>query len=143
MAITIERAARRSTRSRDWRRIGMWILQSVSAAAFAAAGGGKVWGTSQAPTLFDSIDQALGLSPLLRYALGIVEMVGGVALLDVDAAGLAAVVLSIVTLGAIATHVLVHTNPALSVAMLAATLLIAWVRRDELLALVRRGRAVQ
>jgi hypothetical protein len=117
----------------------MWLLQSVSAATFAAAGGAKLWGTAQATTLFDTIDQALGIGQWLRYMLGLFEMVGAVALLDIDAAGFAAVALSFVTFGAIATHLLVlHTNPAVPVAMLAAMLLIAWVRRDELLALVRR-----
>jgi hypothetical protein len=67
------------------------------------------------------------------------RVVGAVALIDVDAAGVAAVALSFLTFGAIAAYVVVlHTNPVLPVAVLAATLLNAWVRRDELLALVRR-----
>jgi hypothetical protein len=117
----------------------MWLLQSVTAAAFAAAGGAKLWGTAQATTLFETIDQALGIGQWLRYAVGVFEVVGAVALLDIDAAAFAAAALSFVTFAAIATHVLVlHTNPAVPLAMLAAVLLIAWVRRDEVLALVRR-----
>jgi putative oxidoreductase len=139
MATAVMSSAVRRPARRHWRHTAMWIVQSVSAATFAAAGGAKLWGTAQANTLFDTIDQALGLGPWLRYVLGVFELVGAVALLDIDAAGFAAAALSFVTLGAIAVHLLVlHTNPAVPVAMLATTLVIAWGRRDELLALVRR-----
>jgi len=132
-------AGRRSAHRRDWRWIGMWILQSVTAATFAAAGGAKLWATSEAGTLVESVDQALGLGAWLRYPLGMFELVGGVALIDIDAAGLAAAMLSVVTLGGVATHVLVlRTIPALPAAMLGAALFIAWVRRGELRSLVRR-----
>jgi putative oxidoreductase len=139
MTTTAMSGAVRRPAGKDWRRAGMWLLQSVTAAAFAAAGGAKLWGTSQAATLFETIDQALGLGQWLRYAVGVVEVVGAVALLDIDAAAFAAAALSFVTFGMLATHVLVvHTNPVVPLAMLAAVLLVAWVRRDELLVLVRR-----
>jgi putative oxidoreductase len=140
---TMPGAARRS-RGRNWRRGAMWVLQSVTAASFAAAGSAKLWGTAQTTTLFDAIDQALGIGPWLRYAIGLFEVVGAVALLDIDAAGFAAVALSFVTFGAIVAHLLVlHTNPVLPTVLFAAMLLIVWTRRDELLALVRRPDAAR
>jgi putative oxidoreductase len=137
-AATMSGALKRSTRI-DWRRAWMWLLQTTTAGAFAATGVAKLWGTTDANSLFDTIDQAIGIGPWLRYVLGLVEVLGAVAILDVDAAGFAAVALSFVTFGAVATHILVlHTNPVLPVALFVALLLIAWARRGELLAVIHR-----
>ena len=124
--------------ARDWRRAGMWILQGASAAAFIVAGGAIVWSPSQPVRPFDAVDQAVTIGPWLRFAIAVLEIVGGVALLDIDAAGFAAVALSALTLGSVVAALILQTTPSLPAAMSTATLLIAWARRDDLLGLVRQ-----
>ena len=116
-----------------------WLAQIAGAVGYAVAGAAVIWGTASVHALFDAAGQALDVGPWLRFAVGVVTLVGAITLLDVDAAGVAALALSVAAIVTIAVYVLVlRIDPVVPVALLAATLLVAWTRRDELRSLVTR-----
>src|SRR6478736_3276261 len=58
------------------RRIGTWVLQGIVATAFFAAGAAKLAGAAYMVQLFDQI----GVGQWFRYATGVVEVAGALAL---------------------------------------------------------------
>src|ERR1700751_5097167 len=59
------------------RRICTWVLQAIVATAFFAAGAAKLAGAAYMVQLFEQI----GLGQWFRYATGVVEVVGALALI--------------------------------------------------------------
>jgi uncharacterized membrane protein YphA (DoxX/SURF4 family) len=121
--------------SRPSRRIAAWAVQSVLAAAFLAAGGAKLAGVPFMVQLFDQI----GLGQWFRVVTGLVEVTGALALVIPGLASLGGLWLGFTMICAVATHVLVlHTSPVPAIVLGALNALVVYLRRDELVALIRR-----
>jgi putative oxidoreductase len=120
---------------RPSRRIGAWILQAILAAAFLAAGSAKLAGV---PFMVDLFEQ-IGLGQWFRIATGVVEVAGAVALLIPGLASAGALWLGFTMICAVATHVSVlHTSPVPAIVLGVLNAVVAYLRRDELAALLHR-----
>ena len=120
---------------RPTRRIGAWILQGIIAAAFLAAGLAKLAGVPFMVELFEQI----GLGQWFRVATGVVEVTGAVALLIPGLASIGALWLGFTMVCAVATHVIIlHTSPAPAIVLGVLNAVVVYLRRDELVALLRR-----
>ena len=118
---------------RPTRRIGAWTLQGILAAAFLAAGFAKLAGV---PFMVDLFEQ-IGLGQWFRYATGVVEVTGAVALLIPGLASIGALWLGGTMVFAVATHLLIlHTNPVPAIVLGLLNGLVVYLRRDELVALL-------
>jgi putative oxidoreductase len=121
--------------ARPTRRIGAWALQGVIAAAFLAAGSAKLAGVPFMVDLF----QQIGIGQWFRVVTGVVEVVGGVALLTPGLASIGALWLGGTMVGAVATHLFVlHTSPVPAIVLGLLNALVVYLRRDELVALLHR-----
>ena len=121
--------------ARPSRRIGAWTLQGVIAAAFLAAGAAKLVGV---PFMVDLFAQ-IGIGQWFRVVTGVVEVVGAVALLVPGLASLGALWLGGTMIGAVATHLLVlHASPVPAIVLGVLNVLVVYLRRDELAALLHR-----
>jgi putative oxidoreductase len=115
------------------RRIGAWILQSVVAAAFFAAGAAKLAGVAYMVQLFEQI----GLGQGFRYVTGLVEVVGALALIYPGLASLGGLWLGGTMFFAVLTHLFVlHTSPAPAIVLGLLNVLIVYLRRAELTSLL-------
>jgi putative oxidoreductase len=120
---------------RPTRRIGAWTLQGIVAAAFLAAGLAKLAGAPFMVGLFDQI----GLGQWFRIVTGVVEVTGAVALLIPGLASIGGLWLGGTMVGAVATHLFVlHTSPVPAVVLGLLNVVIIYLRRDELVALLQR-----
>lgn len=120
---------------RPARRIGAWTLQGILAAAFLAAGSAKLAGVPFMVELFDQI----GLGQWFRVATGVVEVTGAIALVVPGLASVAALWLGFTMVCAVATHVFVlHTSPVPAIVLGFLNAMVVYLRRDELVALLRR-----
>jgi uncharacterized membrane protein YphA (DoxX/SURF4 family) len=118
----------------------LWIVQVLLAGLFAFAGITKLL------VLFPEavpIFERFGLGGWFMYAIGALELAGGIGLLIPRLSGLSALCLGGIMVGAIITHIVLVPPPAAAVfpaAFLAVLLLVAYVRRSEIKALVAGGR---
>lgn len=97
------------------------------------AGFSKLTGAEQMVGLFESI----GVGQWFRYVTGLLEITGAVLLLIPTLAGVGALLLACVMLGAVATHLFViGGSPLTPLVLLAVLLVIAWGRRRRTLRLV-------
>ena len=120
---------------RPTRRVVAWTLQGILAAAFLAAGLAKLAGVPFMVELFDQI----GLGQWFRVATGVVEVTGAVALLIPGLASIGALWLGGTMVGAVATHLFVlHTSPVPAIVLGLLNAVVVYLRRDELIALLRR-----
>jgi len=109
--------------------IVLWALQAALAVPFAGGGLLKLTGSPEMVDLFSQI----GAGQWLRYLVGALELAGAAGLLVPRLAGLAALGLAGLMVGAAATNLLVlDASPALPVALMLVASLIAWVRRAQL-----------
>ena len=116
------------------RRIGAWIVQGVVAAAFVAAGAAKLAGAAAMVALFDQI----GVGQWFRYATGLVEVIGALALIYPGLASIGGVWLGGTMVFAVLTHLFVlHTSPVPAIVLGLLNALIVYLRRDELISLLR------
>ena len=116
------------------RRIGAWIVQGVVAAAFLAAGAAKLAGAAAMVALFDQI----GVGQWFRYATGLVEVIGALALIYPGLASIGGVWLGGTMVFAVLTHLVVlHTSPVPAIVLGVLNALIVYLRRDELVSLLR------
>jgi putative oxidoreductase len=121
--------------SRRSRRIGAWVVQGVLAAAFFAAAGAKLAGVPYMVQLYDQI----GLGQWFRVVTGLVEVIGALALVVPGLTSLGGLLLSFTMICAAVTCVFVlHTSPVPAIVMGALNALVVYLRRDELMALIRR-----
>ena len=117
------------------RRIGAWTLQGILAAAFLAAGSAKLAGVPYMVDLFEQI----GVGQWFRLATGVVEITGAVALVFPGLASIGALWLGATMVFAVATHVFVlHTSPVPAIVLGLLNAAVAYLRRDELVALLHR-----
>ena len=115
--------------------IALWLVQIGAAAMFLFAGYHKLSGDPQMIGLFD----AIGIGQWFRYLTGGLEFIGGVLLLIPAFSGVAGLLLTAVMIGAVATHLfIVGGSPAFAVVLLAASLFVAWGRRERTFALIGR-----
>lgn len=119
-------------------RIALWALQVALALAFVGAAFAKLTGDPAQVQVFE----AVGVGQWFRSVTAVIELVGAVLLLVPALAGLGALLLAGVMVGATAAHVLVLDTPPVSIALLVALLVVVVVRRAELATMVarRRGR---
>jgi uncharacterized membrane protein YphA (DoxX/SURF4 family) len=103
----------------------LWTLQIVSAAIFLFSGTLKLSGAPMMVEMFG----AIGLGQWFRYFTGGLEVISAVLLLVPSLARFGALAMAVTMVGAILTHLfIIGGNPAVPVALLAATTTIAWVR---------------
>ena len=116
------------------RRIGVWVLQGVVALAFFAAGTAKLAGAAYMVQLFDQV----GVGQWFRYATGLVEVTGALALIYPGLASIGGLWLGGTMFFGVLTHLLVlHTNPVPAIVLGLLNALIVYLRRDELASLLR------
>ncbi|HYP46957.1 MAG TPA: DoxX family protein [Propionibacteriaceae bacterium] len=115
------------------RRLGTivaWVLQVVLAFQFVGGGLLKLVGDPAMVGMFTTI----GVGQWLRYLVGVLEVAGAVGLLLPPLAGLAALGLAGVMVGATLTNVFIlHVSPVLTLALLVVAGVIVWLRRATLL----------
>lgn len=112
--------------------LALWAIQLLLAFQFAGAGVFKLSGAPEMVELF----AAIGAGQWLRYVVGGLEVAGAVGLLIPRLAGLAALGLSALMVGAAITNlVILETAPWLPLALLLLCLLVVWGRRSWLPAL--------
>jgi uncharacterized membrane protein YphA (DoxX/SURF4 family) len=106
-----------------------WPLQGLLAVAFLYFGITKYAGGESITASFEEI----GAGQWLRYATGTTEILGGLALLYLPLAGLAAAALAAQMLGAALTQVafVEDGSPILPIILAALTITVAWLRRDR------------
>jgi len=115
--------------------IALWVVQIGLALMFLMAGGNKLAGNPMMIGLFD----AIGIGQWFRYVTGALEVAGALMLIVPRIAGLGAALLVPVMLGAIATHLFVlHNGPAMPLGLLVGLVFVAWGRRAQIIAAVRR-----
>jgi uncharacterized membrane protein len=106
------------------------------AVVLLGAGGAKLAGAGWMVAVF----HAIGLGEWLRYVVGASEIVGGLALLVPALAGVAALVLIAMMIGAVLTDIMiVHRPPIASLLALLALMLIAWGQRESTRRLIARA----
>ncbi len=111
-----------------------WAIQLLLATAFLAAAGAKLAGAPMMVAVFHQI----GLGQGFRYLTAIVEIIGVIALLTPSLTALGALWLGFTMAIAILTHLLVlHSSPAGAVVLFGLCAVLVWLRRDQLIALLR------
>lgn len=113
-------------------------LQFLLAALFLFFGIRKLIGDEVAVQTFSEI----GAGQWFRYLVGTLEISGAIGLLIPRLAGLAAIELTGVMTGAVATEVLLSAdgNPVTPLVLLVMAATVAWFRRERTIALVEAGR---
>ena len=108
------------------RLITIWILSVLAALAFLAAGGSKLAGAAPMVAVFDKV----GIGQWFRYLTGLLEVVGAIGLFIPRTALYAAVLLSLVMVGATIAHVTVLGGPPVApIVLLILTGSIAYLRK--------------
>lgn len=111
----------------------LWILQIALAAVFLFAGVPKLTGAEPMVRMFDEI----GVGQWFRYLTGILEVGGAILLLIPALAGVGALLLSVVMVGALLTHALaIGGSPLFAGVLLAFLWFLAWMRRERTLKLL-------
>ena len=115
--------------------MGLWVLQVLAALAFLAAGTMKLVGGPEVEATFEQI----GFGQGLRYLTGGLEVLGGALLLVPRLAGVGALLLAGVMVGAVFTHLALIGGSALpALVLLGVVCVIAWGRRERTLGLLGR-----
>ncbi len=116
--------------------IAKWAPQVLLAVIYLAAGGAKLAG---APMMVQTFE-AIGFGQWFRIVTGLVEISGALALLTPGFAGPAAIWLGTTMVCAAFAHILFLGNsPAPPLVLLALNLVVVWLRRDQVAALVDRA----
>lgn len=108
--------------------VALWVVQVLLAINFAFSGISKLAGAQAMVDLFTDV----GIGQWFRYVVGILEVAGAIGLLIPRLAGLAAIGLGLVMIGAIATHLfIIGGNPLSPIVLLLIAAVVAWGRRDR------------
>lgn len=117
------------------RNVALWVLQIAAAAMLGMAGIAKLTGTPDMVALFD----AVGVGQWFRYVTGTLEVSGALLLLAPGLAGVGALVLASVMLGAVLAHLFVIGGaPVVPLVLLVVVAIIAHGRRERTLRLLGR-----
>lgn len=115
--------------------IGLWVLQALLAFQFVGAGVLKLIGDPAMVEMFATI----GVGQWFRYLVGALELAGAIGLLVPRLAGLAALGLALVMVGATLTNIFIlNVSPALTLGLLLVAGLIAWARQADIRDLAKR-----
>lgn len=115
--------------------IGLWVLQVAAAAMLGMAGFAKLTGNPDMVAMFGVI----GAGQWFRYLTGGLEVLGAILLLVPALAGVGALMLAGVMVGAVLTHLfIVGGSPAIPLVLLAVLAIIAYGRRHRTLRLLGR-----
>ncbi len=115
--------------------VALWVVQVGAAAMFLMAGANKLAGNEQMVGMF----QAIGFGQWFRYLTGSLEILGAILLFVPSLAGIGGLLMTGVFAGAVATHLfIIGGNPTMAIVLLAASVFIAWGRRDRTLKLLGR-----
>lgn len=113
----------------------LWVLQILAAAAFIAAGTFKLIAAPQMVEIF----QHIGIGQWFRVVTGVVEIVGGIALLIPAFAAFGGLLLATTMVFATLIHLFViGGNPLAAIVLFAITATVAWLRRDRIIAALAR-----
>jgi uncharacterized membrane protein YphA (DoxX/SURF4 family) len=116
----------------------LWVLQILLAGAFVFAGWPKLSGAQMMVDLFNTI----GIGQWFRYVTGGLEVGSAVLLLIPGMAGIAAVLLTCVMLGAILTHLtILHNSPLDPFVLLVLTVFVLQGRWYQVAGLFGRAQA--
>jgi putative oxidoreductase len=117
--------------------ITLWVLQGITALAFALTGLLKLSGSPQAVTIFE----VMGTASWMPYVIGVLEILGAIGLLIPRLSGTAALAFVVLTLGAVVSHLIWGGPPAIAVVLLILSAVIAYGRRSTVsdLSAGRRG----
>ncbi len=109
--------------------VALWGLQLLTAAAIIGAGVSTVGGAEQPAHIFHQI----GWGDWFRDLVGVLEIAGGVALVVPRLCGLAALGLTGIWVGAVATHLFwIGGSPGAAAVLLVLSAVIAWARRGRI-----------
>jgi putative oxidoreductase len=109
--------------------VALWCAQAALAVQFVVAGTLKVTGDPLMVDMFTDI----GAGQWLRYAVGALEVAGALGLLVPRLSGAAALGIAALMTGAVVTNVFVlQTSPAVPIALLLLSTVVAAARRHEL-----------
>ncbi|UBU11160.1 DoxX family protein [Nonomuraea gerenzanensis] len=109
-------------------RVVLWVLQIAVAGFFVMAALGKFAGAEPSVSTFE----AIGFGDWFRILVGVLEVVGAVALLVPRLAGAAGLALAGLMAGAVLTEAFVSKGGvALPLVLLVLCLLVAWGRKES------------
>ncbi|MFC6160800.1 DoxX family protein [Kribbella jiaozuonensis] len=112
----------------------LWVAQVVLAAMFVMASLPKLTGDPVMVDLFN----AVGAGQWLRDVVGALELAGAIGLLVPRLCGLAALGLAMLMVGATLTNIVaLGASPAIPIGYLLVAAVIAWFRRESILAATR------
>jgi putative oxidoreductase len=135
MTPTLDQGSVSAPRSGKVLGIASWVVQILAGGMLLMAGIGKLRGTPEMVGAFEHI----GAGQWFRYLTGALEVVGAILLVVPRTIAFGAALLGAVMLGAVATHLfIVGGSPLAALILLAAVGFVAWVRRAQLQAVVRR-----
>jgi len=110
--------------------IAIWVLRVLLAALFLFAGTLKLIGVEMEIVVFEQV----GLGQWLRYATGLAEIVGAVALLVPATSAFGALILLAVDIGAFGAQVAVLHQDSIHTVVIAVILaVLIYVQRDQIL----------
>ncbi|WP_414946635.1 DoxX family protein [Serratia marcescens] len=110
-------------------KITSWVLRILAAAAFLTAGGAKLAGVPMMVGIFDQI----GIGQWFRVVTGLVEVIGGIAILVPTTAGLGGLWLAVTMFFAVLTHLfIIGGNPVPALILLFITIVVTWLHRANL-----------
>lgn len=111
-----------------WQPVALWIVKGLLAAIFFAAGGAKLYGV---PMMVENFEQ-IGFGQGFRYVTGLLEIVGGVAILIPSIAAFGALLLSCIMVGAVVTHLVIGGSAVPAIVLLLLTATVAFVHRGQI-----------
>ena len=106
--------------------VALWIARVLMAALFLYAGSNKLRSAPEAVAIFETLG-----APWLRWVIGACEVAGGIGILLPQTAGLAALCLALLMVGAAGSHVLALGVDTIAPSLVALVLCswIAWQLR--------------
>lgn len=133
MATTLSTAPAQTVGRRRGPTIAGWALQVALALLIGGGGIAKLAGDPTMVEMFSDI----GVGQWFRYAVGGLEVAGAIGLLLPRLAGRAALGVAALMVGAIVTNLAVlDANPAVPFVLMLVAVLIGWLRRAQLRAMI-------
>lgn len=118
-----------------WKSAGLWVVRGLLALVFLAAGGVKLYGLPMMVQEFEHI----GLGQWFRYFTGGLEVLGALLILTPSLAGVGALLLICIMIGATVTHLFVIGGSAVpALVLLALSAVVAYARRIQIALLLKR-----
>jgi putative oxidoreductase len=114
----------------------LWVVQVLGATLLLISGLAKLSGVEQMIETFG----AVGIGQWFRYVTGLIEFASAIVLLIPALAGIGALVLVPIMIGAVLTQLLIiGGSPALPIGLLIIASVVAWGRKETTLKLIWRN----